>query len=76
MDERRTDLRNKSGEQTVARENGNGQSGVRRNALFLSRMSALVFGILWAYDGFFKFWNNLYVYMPSAIQGAGVGQPA
>jgi len=48
----------------------------RRDALILARISALVFGILWAYDGFFKFWNNLYIYMPSAIQGAGAGQPA
>ena len=51
-------------------------SNIRRNSLLLARISAIVFGILWLYDGFFKFWNNLYIYMPSAIQSAGVGQPS
>jgi uncharacterized membrane protein YphA (DoxX/SURF4 family) len=49
---------------------------VKREGLLLARISAIVFGMLWIYDGFFKFWNNLYIYMPSAIENAGVGQPS
>jgi len=47
-----------------------------KRSLILARIAAAIFGALWLYDGFFKFWNNLYLYMPSQIQAAGVGQPA
>ncbi len=49
---------------------------LKRSGLILARISAIAFGILWAWDGYFKFAMNLYVYMPAAIQSAGVGQPA
>ncbi|MBX8636843.1 MAG: hypothetical protein KIY11_00545 [Thermoplasmata archaeon] len=49
---------------------------MRKSALMLARLSAVTFGILWVWDGFFKFAMNLYTYMPAAIQAAGVGQPA
>lgn len=42
----------------------------------LSRAAAVVFGILWGIDGFFKFQDGLYSQIPGVIQDAGVGQPA
>lgn len=42
----------------------------------LSRVAAVIFGILWAIDGFFKFQNGLYTQLPGIVQSAGVGQPA
>ncbi len=43
--------------------------------LKLSKAAAVVFGILWGIDGYYKFQMNLYAQLPSIVQGAGVGQP-
>ncbi len=42
----------------------------------LSRVVAIIFGTLWAVDGYFKFQSGLYEQIPGIVQGAGVGQPA
>ncbi len=42
----------------------------------LSRAAAVIFGILWGIDGYFKFQNSLYTQIPDIVQQAGVGQPA
>ncbi len=42
----------------------------------LSRFVAIIFGLLWGIDGYFKFQNNLYQQIPGIVQEAGVGQPA
>ena len=57
-------------------ETGYEHMTLRKSGLILARVSAIAFGILWAWDGYFKFAMNLYTYMPSAVQAAGVGQPA
>ncbi len=49
---------------------------LKKSGLILARISAIAFGILWAWDGYFKFAMNLYTYMDAAVQAAGVGQPA
>lgn len=42
----------------------------------LSRIVAVIFGVLWAIDGYFKFQNGLYTQLPGIIQQAASGQPA
>ncbi len=47
-----------------------------RNSHLLTRIFAIIFGIVWGIDGTFKFIMDMPKYFTSMITSAGVGQPA
>lgn len=49
---------------------------VWRRGVQLAKIVALVFGFLWAVDGYFKFQMGLYQLLPGKVQAAWAGQPA
>lgn len=71
---------NKNMEPIIVRSQMKGESSesllVWGRGIKLSKAAAVVFGILWGIDGFFKFQNGLYTQLPAIVQAAGVGQPA
>ena len=47
-----------------------------RNGLKLSRTFAIIFGIIWGIDGFFKFQPGMVQAFPSMVSAAAAGQPS
>ena len=49
---------------------------VWRRGVKFTKVVALIFGALWAIDGFYKFQNGLYLYLPARILQDAAGHPA